>query len=169
MTLVKGAVAALILLIAASLSANTAERYHVFRVGERSLRLLATAWERMENEDATVAESFSAVSLKRGHAWPQVVTVFKLPMSEDRKLGIRVTKSEYIEPFVVHPGKVTVQIRVDRGSYWVLSRETFLRDRRTSVDLSRYKPFLSLDEQRALIRDFQERIDSTRAWINVTL
>src|SRR5687768_12433503 len=53
---------------------------HVVRVGERSVRFRATTWRSMQNEDSTVAENFEAVRLKRGHAYPQVITVFKLPM-----------------------------------------------------------------------------------------
>ena len=56
----------------------------------------------------------------------RVATIFKLPMSDDRRNGVRISPEEYLEMFVFRPGTVTVQVRRDRGSYWLLSRETLV-------------------------------------------
>lgn len=56
----------------------------------------------------------------------RVVTIYKLPMSDDRRNGVRISAEEYLELFVVRPGTVTVQVRADRGRYWLLSRETLV-------------------------------------------
>lgn len=72
----------------------------------------------------------------------------------------------FVEFFVVHSGKLTIQVRVDRGKYWVLSRETFDVKKPVSVTVSEYRPFLSEEENKILWSAFQNEIDATRALIN---
>jgi hypothetical protein len=175
MATAKGVTGIVLVLMALGLpAAGGSSDVHTVRVGFRTLKLDATAWRPMANE-ATFAENFEAVTVKSGETWPQVITIFKLPMSSDRKRGIQVTKSEYVEPFVAHPGKVTIQIAVDRGRYWVQSRQTFdvasdvAARVAWDVDVSTPRPRNSAKEQRSLVRVFQDQVDSTRAWINVNL
>jgi hypothetical protein len=77
----------------------------------------------MKNE-ATFARNFEATSNPPSRKY-QVVTVFMIPMSDDRRDGQRLSTTEYLEVFTVTPGEVVVQVRRDHGAYWVLSRETF--------------------------------------------
>ena len=60
------------------------------------------------------AETFEQVQKGPRHESPRVVTVFKLPMTDDRRAGVRVSPNEYVEMFVVNPGMLTVQVRVDK-------------------------------------------------------
>jgi len=122
---------------------------HVVLIGRDSIKLPKAQWAPMVNEQPTVAENFEAVDRKLGHAFAQVLTIFKLPMSDDRKVGVQISREEYVEAFVVHPGKVTIQVRVDRGRYWLLSRETFDLQAKLSVDITRYRPQLPGDRKRA--------------------
>ena len=87
-------------------------------------------------------------------------------MSEDRRLGLPISDHEFVEFLVVHPGKLTIQVRVDRGKYWVLSRETFDVNRTVSVKVDEYRPFLSEEEKKILWNTYQNEVDATRALIN---
>ena len=52
-------------------------------------------------------------------------------MTNDRRNGHRESADEYIEIFTTEPmptRHVTVQIRLDKGSYWILSRQSFILD-----------------------------------------
>ncbi len=68
----------------------------------------------------------------------------------------------YIEFLIVHPGFVTAQTRIDKGEYWVLCRETFQARNYSPVDIQKYRPFLSEDENRQLWAAYQQEIDETR-------
>ena len=167
------AVALGVLALGASARAAQGDKYTI-HVGPRTLALDAAEWRPMANPK-TFAENFEATGVKAGEAWGQVLTIFKLPMSSDRKRGVQLTKSEFVEPFVAHPDMVTVEIKVDRGQYWVLIRQTFTLTAETAkrvewdVDGHAPRPTNSVREQRSLVRTFQDQIDATRSWINVNL
>jgi hypothetical protein len=95
-----------------------------------------------------------------------MLTIFKVPMSDDRRLGIRISANEFLDLFVVHPGKLTVQVRTDRGNYWVLSRETFEVTRHVPISIKEYRPFLPEEEAKQVWSVFQNEVDGTRAQIN---
>lgn len=96
------------------------------RVAGKTIRLARSDWKQMENP-TDYAENFESLSQKPRREY-QLVTVFKLPMSIDRRLGVRISRNEYLEAFVTEPRAVTIQLRLDRGAYWVLSREKFRVD-----------------------------------------
>jgi hypothetical protein len=51
-------------------------------------------------------------------------------MSDDRRVGRRISAGEYLQIFKVgDPASTIVQVRLDRGSHWILSRQTFRLDR----------------------------------------
>ena len=56
--------------------------------------------------------------------YKQIITVFLIPMTDDRKRE-EIAKNEYFESFVLRANSITVQIRIDKGDYWVMSRETY--------------------------------------------
>ncbi len=115
------------------------------------------------------AANFEQVKRDPRHAFARVVTFFRLPMSIDRRQGTKVSANEYIEIFTGLPEMVTVLVRVDRGSYWVLSRETFRAP--SAPDAEFYDPTLAeIISDRAITEDEQAQahlalqplIDSTR-------
>ena len=95
-----------------------------------------------------------------------MVAVYSIPMSDDRRIGLKISDREYVEFFIVHPGFVTAQTRVDKGKYWVLCRETFNPKGLSPVDVSLYRPFLSDIENRQLWQHYQEEVDETRYLLN---
>ena len=110
-----------------------AKANHIVKIGSKTLRLPATAWVPMSNAQPAVAENFSSTRKRTSTLYSQVLTIFKLPMSVDRRTGLHVSKNEFVEAFVVHRDSVTIQVRVDRGSYWVLPER-----RSRLIDLSRW-------------------------------
>ena len=90
----------------------------------KTIRIARSEWKPMKNEFEW-ADNFEQLTRGPRHEFARVVTVFKLPMSVDRRLGTKVSTYEYVEIFTGLSQTVTVRVRVDKGSYWVLSRETF--------------------------------------------
>lgn len=154
----------ILMLVATVAGCDRTSTYDV-SVGDTAVRLSAQDWKPMDNPEP-YAENFEAQILRSGHAFPQVLTIFKLPMSEDRRIGIQISSIEFVEFFVVQPGKLTIQIRVDRGKYWVLSRETFDANKAVSVNVNDYRPVLSEEENRILWNVYQNEVDATRTLIN---
>jgi hypothetical protein len=96
----------------------------VVQVPGKTIQVLRSDWKPMNNEFEWAA-NFEQLKRESRQEFARVVTVFKLPMSNDRRLGTKLSPNEYLELFAVHAGTVTVQVRVDKGSYWVLSRDTY--------------------------------------------
>lgn len=117
-------------------------------------------WKPMENPEV-FATNFEARHQSPGEAFAQVDTIFKLKMTEHDRLGIQVSDGEWVEFMFVHPGKVACQIRLDKVGYWVMSRQTFdMRD--SSSNSVEYRPFLSVEENRALLEIFDIELKRTR-------
>ena len=84
-------------------SRNTAD--HIVQLPSGTLRIPLAEWKPMRNEYEW-AENFEQVLKGPRHTVPRVVTVFKLPMSDDRKTGVKISPNEYLEMFVVNPGSI---------------------------------------------------------------
>ncbi|MDP2642511.1 MAG: hypothetical protein Q8P62_01565 [Candidatus Peregrinibacteria bacterium] len=112
-------------------------------------------------EPSLYSKNYSAINKRDGHEFEQMITVFLQKMTDDRKIGEKITNSEYIEAFVVHPNSVTVQIRIDKGDYWVMSRETFESKNNypDQTDVSYSDLLLNFE-------DMQNRIDNTKYILN---
>lgn len=139
----------------------------VVKVPGGVIRIPASDWKPMENEEAFVV-NFEAKAKREGEAYPQVITVFKIPMSDPDRKGIETGRpSEYVEFFVVHPGKVTFTLRIDRGQYWLLSRQTFDGSSpevpaHVAPDVQEYQPFLSKEQNRFFLVSFDLEVKRTR-------
>ena len=141
-----------------------AEKYEddlSLQVPGKIIRLSKDNWEQME-DPTNFAKNYLQKGEDQIHKYARVVTVYLIPMSEDRKRGLDITRNEYLEFFIVHPGFVTAQTRIDKGEYWVLCRETFQARNYSLVDIQKYRPFLSEDENRQLWAAYQQEIDETR-------
>ena len=139
---------------AVSAAAGAAARgdHHRVDVPGGTLNVPVKDWMRMADE-YTWAENFQA-TVPRNKAVYQIVTVFKLPMTDDRRRGVRISRNEYLEVFATNPGEVTVLVRVDKRTYWTLSREMF---RDPSITLWATEP--QLYQTRLAL---QPQIDTTR-------
>jgi hypothetical protein len=140
---------------------------HVVSVAGKAIELPTATWKAMRNEFEW-AENFEQVTKEPKHLFPRVVTVFKLPMTDDRRSGIRISPREYVEMFVVDPGTLTVQIRVDKGTYWVLSRETFAAGSIYGVDTGTAQHSLYDEEFKSAQQSFGPEIDRTRYLLQST-
>ncbi len=78
----------------------------------------------MKNEES-YAKNFEARNKSQNEVFPQIVTVFLIEMSPDCCTGTKLSDSEHVEFFTVHPDSVTVQVRREKKGYWILSRQTF--------------------------------------------
>ena len=92
-------------------------------------------------------------------AFPQVITVYLNKMTSDRMSGKKISENEWLEVFVVHPQTATVQIRRNKGDYWVLSRQTFSVSEPQLINANPE----SSEQNFALYQTFfQNEIDTTR-------
>lgn len=127
----------------------------------KTISLDATQWRKLEDE-ADYAVNYEERAGDAAHVYKRIVTVYMLPMSRDRRHGIKISSDEYIEFFVVHVGDVTLQTRLDRGQYWVLCRETLRVPDSLQPNVARLQHYLSADEQRLFWQALQNQVDDTR-------
>ena len=95
-----------------------------------------------------------------------MVTVYLIPLSDDRRIGLKISDSEYVEFFVVNPSFITAQTRVEKDKYWVLCRETFKPKIPLPIDASQHQPYLSKKINQKLWKLYQVEIDETRVLLN---
>jgi hypothetical protein len=129
---------------------------------DKVILLDSDSWKPMRNEFEW-ARNYSAKSKNKGQVYETVLTIYLLPMATDRKTGKVISSNEYIEIFQVRPGTVTVQLRVDKGKYWVLTRDTYnVNTPASNVELDNlvYK---------MVYQEIQTKIDSNRFFIRNSL
>ena len=129
------------------------------------IELSPNDWEKVD-DPTNLARNYSEKTLSSAHQFNRMVTVYLSPMSDDQRIGQEYSATEYVEIFIDVPGFVTVQIRIDKGQYWVLSRETFKPKKFPLVDLSSSKLLLSESEKNLLLLTYQLEIDETRLLLN---
>lgn len=139
--------------------------YLEFPVPGKLIQLPEQSWSMMKDE-ANDAKIFGQKERGALHKYGRVVSVFLAPMSDDQKVGLKIANDEYLEILVVHEGLVTAQVKVDKGQYWIMCRETFLPKARLSADVSNRKGFLSKNAQLSLWMDYQSEISETRNLLN---
>lgn len=139
----------------------------VINVPGKSITLSAADWKPMESPQP-FAVNVEARRQMSGEAFPQVVTVFKLAMSESDKVGLKITSTEYVEFFVVHPGKLTLQIRLDKGDYWLLSRQTLEPPQSLGSTVQQYRPFLQEVENQSALQLLDAEVKKTRYQLSGT-
>lgn len=115
-------------------------------------------WSKSEDPE-TYARNFEAREKTGKEAYPQIVTVYLNTMTSDRMSGVKISDNEYLEMFVVHPQTVTIQIRKNKGTYWVLSRQTFSVSEPQLININPE----SSEQNFSLYQNFfQNEIDTTR-------
>jgi len=118
-------------------------------------------WIKMQDSES-YAKNFEQKIKPKSHRYARVITIFLLPMSTDRQLGMKISNNEYLEFFITSLGYVTAQTRMDKGDHWILCRETFLPKETRRIDIGQYKPLLSAGEGKQLWALYQSEIDATR-------
>jgi len=135
------------------------------QVPGKTIELSTSDWEKVADK-TKFARNYFAKKPSPLHQYNRMVTVYLNPMSDDRRIGLKISDFEYLEFFIVNPGFVTAQTRVDKGKYWVLCRETFHPKDNLPIDISAYKPFLSKNENQLLWITYQVEVDQTRYLLN---
>jgi hypothetical protein len=88
-----------------------------------TLRISADEWKAMPGTNP-LRQEFEQRTSETGPRLPRVVTVVKIHMTDDVRVGEQISPTEYLEIRAEGPSTATVQIRADKGRYWVMSRET---------------------------------------------
>jgi len=131
----------------------------VVPVGDRKLSFPVDQWRAMPNEYAFV-RNFEAIANNLPRQY-QIVTVFLNQMSEDRRSGRLIAANEYLELFMSNPNEITVMVRRDHGTYWLLSREMFRGVAVSGVDQG-LMGSLSMAESEQVADSLRAEIDNTR-------
>jgi hypothetical protein len=133
-----------------------------YRVGTAAgvVRIPRAEWKALPGSYRS-GESFEQRKVELRQRFPRFLTVFTIHMTEDDRVGQQISPTEYLEMWVEQWGTLTVQVRVDKGRYWVMSRETILAPEGPLLDTSVAKA-LSDDEFSAARAMFEAEIERTR-------
>jgi hypothetical protein len=154
------------LILLAVMSSDVTADTHILKTTSKTIELDKSQWTKLKDE-YDYAKNYTKKDSSPWHQYNQTVTVYLIPMSADRRIGLKVSDTEYIEIFLVHSENyVTVQTRVDKNKYWVLSRETFKLKGKMPFDITGYQPILSEKKTKQLLKHYQLEIDKTRYLIN---
>ena len=135
---------------------------YIIKTVNKNITVSSEDWKYVSSsDDSKYSKNYSAIVKKDGEVYEQIVTVFLNKMTEDRKIGEKISDIEYIEIFALQPNTVTVQIRVNKGDYWVMSRQSFEMGKSYSV-----KANTSYADLIANIEGMQNKIDNTRYLLN---
>jgi hypothetical protein len=102
---------------------STPANEFLINVPGNTIRLSRAQWNALPSEFEW-AENFQARDKNPRHEYGRIVTIFKLPMTDDHRTGTQVSKVEYVEVLESNPGAYTIRVRHDKGRYWVMSAET---------------------------------------------
>ncbi|HLD60716.1 MAG TPA: hypothetical protein VJA27_01105 [Patescibacteria group bacterium] len=131
---------------------------YLVKTSSKSIIVSDQKYKKVDDSE-TYARNFEAKEKIGKEAYPQVITVFLNTMSADRMSGKKISENEWLEMFVVHPQTVTVQIRRNKGDYWILSRQTFSV---SEPQLINTNPESSEQNFTLYQNFFQNEIDTTR-------
>ena len=101
-----------------------AQEFFEVEVPGTTLRLPAGTWRRSAPRQS-FAESFEATTRRPDEVCPQLLTIYKLAMQANERIGIRVAPNEYVKFLYTYPAKITYRGLLDRGDFWVESVQTF--------------------------------------------
>lgn len=156
--LIIGILAVIVLAIGIFYLADKKPDNYTIKMSGKSVVISDEKWEKSDDPE-TYAKNFEAREMLGREAFPQVITVYLNTMTADRMSGKKTSENEWLEMFVVHPQTVTVQIRRNKGDYWVLSRQTFSV---SEPQLINANPESSEQNFALYQSSFQNEIDTTR-------
>ena len=131
---------------------------YTIKMSSKSVIVSENKWQKSD-DSKNYAKSFEAREMVWRETFPQVITVYLNAMTTDRMSGKKISENEWLEMFVVHPQTITTQIRENKGTYWVLSRQTFSVSEPQLVNIN---PESSEQNFSLYQSSFQNEIDSTR-------
>lgn len=127
----------------------------------RLLRISALDWTAMQDEEI-YAKNFQRRHKLQNELSAQVVTVFLIPMSPERRIGTKISDNEYIDFFSGLQNSVTILLRFEKNGYWILSRQTFVLNGQT------LKYNYNNEDIERLQYQFKSEIERTRILLSQT-
>jgi hypothetical protein len=125
-------------------------------------------WEPMKNP-SSYARNYVRREKRDYEVFPQVITIYEVAMTRDRRDGTQISDSEYLKIFKIfgEPNNVVIEISTDKKHYWLLSRQR--------IDLSR-KDYLIKENPEQNEKSFnvfhfalQDIVDTTRHFMMTKL
>ncbi len=131
-------------------------------VGKTTMNLNEDEWEILRS-DSEYSVNISKKTKRSFEKYNQIITVFNIEMTKDRKSGVKLSENIYFEAFRTPLNGITIHLRIDKGSYWILSRQTFETKNDSILAVGEYA-----DEAKALSisKQFQDEISSTVYMVN---
>ena len=138
---------------------KSSDSNHIIRTKNKTIFVSEDKWDFLPS-DSNYSKNYQSTSTPEGHLFKPIITVFLIRMTDDRKRE-RIVKNEYFESFVLHPNSITVQMRKDKGDYWVMSRETYKLEQSFKRDTS-----FNFKELMNSIPEIDNQIDRVRFILN---
>jgi hypothetical protein len=131
-------------------------------IGDKVVAINENDWEVLKQE-SEYSVNLSKKYKRANEKYNQIVTIFNIEMTKDRKSGIKLSDNIYFEAFKTGIEEITINIRIDKGLYWVLSRQTFSSDNDQILSTGEYA-----DESKALLlaKKFDDEISNTIFIVN---
>ena len=124
-------------------------------------------WKATQNE-VPYARNYARRIKRPFEKFEQTITVYETPMAADRRVGKEIAPGEYLEIFKVgEQTNVVVQVREDRGNYWLLSRQRIIID--NHLNLISQNPEYNEETFKQFQIALQDIIDSTRHFLRTQL
>ena len=120
-------------------------------------------WSPMQNTQEW-AKNFQSKYKKGAQQFETVLTIFLQPMTPERKIGKMISQDEYVEMFSSFPKTVTVQLRVNKGDYWILKRDTY---KVATINPTKVETDPNVYQQ--IYRELQVNIDDSRFFVRTKL
>jgi hypothetical protein len=100
------------------------QQIYEIELPDRVVRLSSAEWRELPAREP-FAVRFEARTARPGEVFPQQLTIFKLPMQVNDRVGVAVTANEVADFLFLYPVYVTCRMRLDRDVFWVESLQTF--------------------------------------------
>ncbi len=132
---------------------------YVIKTKNKLLNISKSNWDFLET-DHIYSKNYQSKDKLEGHKFKQIITVFLIKMTDERKRE-EFVKNEYFESWVNRPNSITFRIRIDKGDYWVLSRETYQTEENYPLQTN-----FSYSEVLVNFNGIEDMIDRTRFILN---
>ena len=135
------------------------ESDYVIRTKNKIINISNSNWDFLET-DYIYSKSYQSKNKLEGHKFKQIINVFLTKMTDERK-SEEIIKNEYFDSWVNKSNSIIVRISIDKGDYWVLSRETY-----QTIENYPLQTNFSYSEVLVNFNGIEDMIDRTRFTLN---
>lgn len=136
----------------------TNKNYHV-QTDSHEITIDRSNWKAVKNP-TDFAVNFMKRQKRDAEVFEQMVTIYMSPLEEQDILGSpRISENVWLELFTIHPNSVTAQMQMNKGNYWVNSRQTFSTER--FIELESLNPESSPEAYQQYLISLEEEIKNT--------